>query len=416
MPALGNHETEFGTCDHAGQPGTAPGGIAAQAAAGNYWNGPYGYGHYLSRFVLPDNGVTNWDGNRLRGNFYAFQVGTVQFISLDADDVIYQDGAAAYLTSTPNAGPQTTTSGAAIPNGTATYNHCYTGALTLRTADFSLVPDFSSGTPNLQCLWLERTLRTAREDPTVDMIVVFMHQCAMSTSAAANGSDMGIRQAWLPLFDKYEVDLVLSGHEHDYERTYPVRGYDTGYLGWVASPNPDQTLNQPVNTRRPHVVTTEPSTFNGLTAWDTQHGTVFLVLGGGGTNGPSNTYGTNPTTGLPEAKVLTERNAITGSEATGFTRNGSDAREDAPWSATTNAGDAYGYATFDVDPGSGPGQTTITFKYFAVPAVSDETGPLHTGTTTLPTTPSETLVFGRGISSPSWLAHTQAELQGSTAG
>jgi alkaline phosphatase D len=71
MPALGNHETEFGTCDHAGQPGTAPGGIAAQAAAGNYWNGPYGYGHYLSRFLLPDNGVTNWDGNRLRGNFYS---------------------------------------------------------------------------------------------------------------------------------------------------------------------------------------------------------------------------------------------------------------------------------------------------------------------------------------------------------
>ena len=103
MPALGNHETEFGTCDHAGQPGTAPGGIAAQAAAGNYWNGPYGYGHYLSRFLLPDNDVTNWDGNHLRGNFYSFQVGTVKFISLDADDVIYQDGASAYLNATPNA-------------------------------------------------------------------------------------------------------------------------------------------------------------------------------------------------------------------------------------------------------------------------------------------------------------------------
>ena len=44
MPALGNHETEFGVCDHAGHPGNAPGGIAAQGAAGNYWNGPYGYG------------------------------------------------------------------------------------------------------------------------------------------------------------------------------------------------------------------------------------------------------------------------------------------------------------------------------------------------------------------------------------
>ncbi len=107
-PRSGNHETEFGTCNHAGQPGDAPGGIAAQGAAGNYWNGPYGYGHYLSRFLLPDNDVTNWDGNQLRGNFYAFQVGTVKFISLDADDVIYQDGASAYLNSAPNAAPETT--------------------------------------------------------------------------------------------------------------------------------------------------------------------------------------------------------------------------------------------------------------------------------------------------------------------
>jgi len=60
-----------------------------------------------------------------------------------------------------------------------------------------------------------------------------MHQCAMSTSVPGNGSDLGIRQAWLPLFDKYEVDLVLSGHEHDYERSYPVRGYDAGPHGTV---------------------------------------------------------------------------------------------------------------------------------------------------------------------------------------
>ncbi len=95
--------------------------------------------------------------------------------------------------------------------------------------------------------------------------------------------------------------------------------------------------------------------------------------------------------------MITERNAISGSEATGFTRNAADSVEDAPWSAAITAGDAYGYAVFDVDPGERPGQTTITFKYFAVPAVSGETGPLHTGTTTLPSTPFETFAFGRGI-------------------
>jgi hypothetical protein len=88
MPAIGNHEQEFGICDQAGHP--YRGAIAAAGAAGSYYNGPYGNGHYHARFLLPDNGVVNHDGNRLQGAFYKFQVGTVLFVSVDADDVIYQ--------------------------------------------------------------------------------------------------------------------------------------------------------------------------------------------------------------------------------------------------------------------------------------------------------------------------------------
>jgi Calcineurin-like phosphoesterase len=349
MPALGNHECEFGADTLSGHPGAAPGGIAAQGAAGNHWNGPYGFGHYLSRFLLPDSGLTNWDGNRLRGNFYAFSVGTVKFISLDADDVIYQDGAANYVIDTANTAPETTTTGAEIPNGTTNYTRFYTGDLTLDESDNSLVPDFSNRTPNLQTLWLEATLAEARRDPSVDMIVVFMHQVPMSTSTSGNGSDLGIRQAWLPLFDRYEVDLVLHGHEHDYERTYPVRGYEAGEFGTVVAPNPGQTAGAAVDTRRPSVVTTEPYEYNGIPAWNTAEGTVYLVLGGGGTNGPT---------------------------------------------------DAYGYAIFDVDPGARAGETTIAFQYFAIPAVTNEAGSAHDGTTTLPTTPTEKFVFGRQVGRP----------------
>ena len=397
MPALGNHEIEFGTDSHAGAAGGAPGGVAAQGAAGNYWNGPYGYGHYLSRFLLPDNGLANWDGNRLRGNFYAFQVGTVQFVSVDADDVIYQDGGAAYTSGTANAAPETTTTGAEIPNGTTAYNRGYTGELKLDEKNNSLVPDFSGGTPNLQTLWLERTLADARRDESVDMIVVFMHQCAMSTSVPGNGSDLGIRQAWLPLFDKYEVDLVLSGHEHDYERSYPVRGYDAGQLGTVVAPNPGQTAGAAVDTRRPSVVTTEAYNHHGTPGWNTAEGTVYLVLGGGGTNGPSNVYGTDTGDDLPKAKVITQRNAVVGSQAAGFSKDGADSVEDAPWSAAINPTDAYGYSIFDVDPGERRGETTITFQYFAIPAVSNKAGTAHDGTTTLPTAPTEKFVFGRGV-------------------
>ena len=259
------------------------------------------------------------------------------------------------------------------------------------------MPDFSGGTPNLQTLWLERTLADARRDESVDMIVVFMHQCAMSTSVPGNGSDLGIRQAWLPLFDKYEVDLVLSGHEHDYERSYPVRGYDAGQLGTVVAPNPGQTAGTAVDTRRPSVVTTEAYNHHGTPAWNTAEGTVYLVLGGGGTNGPSNVYGTDTGDNLPKAKVITQRNAVVGSQAAGFSKDGADSVEDAPWSAAINPADAYGYSIFDVDPGERRGETTITFQYFAIPAVSNKAGTAHDGTTTLPTAPTEKFVFGRGV-------------------
>jgi hypothetical protein len=311
--------------------------------------------------------------------------------------VIYQDGAANYVIGTPDTAPEQTTTGAQIPNGTTAYSRFYTGELKPDAKDDSLVPDYGSGQPNLQTIWLEKTLAEARHDRSVDMIVVFMHQCAMSTSVAGNGSDLGIRQAWLPLFDKYEVDLVLSGHEHDYERTYPVRGYDAGDLGTVVAPNPGQTKGAKADTRRPSAVTTEPYNHGGTPAWNTAEGSVYLVLGGGGTNGPTNTYGTDTADDEAQAKVITTRNAVVGSEATGFTKNGADSVEDAPWSAAINPTGAYGYSIFDVDPGSGPGETTITFQYFAIPAVSNEAGTAHDGTTTLPTTPTEKFVFGRKV-------------------
>jgi Purple acid Phosphatase, N-terminal domain/Calcineurin-like phosphoesterase len=370
MPALGNHENEFGVCNQAGVPGTAPGGIGAQGAAGNYWNGPYGNGHYLSRFVLPDNGVVNHDGNHLQGNFYSFQVGTVLFISLDADDVIYQQN----NNSKTGAG-STFQSGAAIPAGTLGNNREYTGALSVQASDNSLVP--SGSAPNLQTPWLQQTLAAGRADSSVDMIVVFMHQCAISTAQNGNGADLGIRQAWGPLFDQYEVDLVLMGHEHNYERSYPVRGYDQGAHGTVTTAFSTFNVGDPIDTRRPSVAATIPAEVGGLQAWNTAQGTVYLVLGGGGA-ASTLPYATDPKDGLPQANIWT-------------TVNGRDAVEDAPWSAARNPADAYGYAIFDVDPGNGPGNTTITYQFFQVPDVAPG------GTTPLPTTPFETLVFGRAV-------------------
>ena len=367
MPAIGNHENEFGICDHAGHPYQGP--VSAAGAAGSYYNGPYGNGHYHSRFLLPDNHVRNHDGNRLQGAFYKFQVGTVLFVSVDADDVIYQQS-----NNAKTGAGDTFATGAVIPAGVLGDNLQYTGTLAFEASDNSLVPD--GRTANVQAIWLEQTLAEARRDPSVDMIVVYMHQVAMSTALNGNGSDMGIRQAWAPLFDRYEVDLVLSGHEHNYERSYPVRGYDKP-SGTVTTAFGSYAVGDTFDTRRPTVQTTEPAEINGIPAWNTRQGTVYLVLGGGGA-ASTLPYQTDPANGLPQANVW-------------VTHNGRDAVEDAPWSAGRDPGDAYGYAIFDVDPGHRPGETTITFKWFQVP------GATSGGTVTLPTAPYETHIFGRKV-------------------
>jgi hypothetical protein len=399
MPCLGNHEIEFGAD---AQDGTGAG----------VWNGPYGYGNYQTRFELPDNGVPGYGGN-----FYHFQVGSVLFLSLDADDVAYQDGGSYYApdpvspaTTPPSYPDEVTTSGVTITPGQSTYNHQYTGLLAAGPNQ-SLIPDHGSGRPNRQTVWLQRTLAAARRPPDalrpwetpVDMIVVQMHQCALSSSSAGNGSDLGIRQAWLPLFDRYGVDLVVSGHEHNYERSYAVRGYCPEAVGTVVAPNPGQdAAGSPVFTRQPLPVPGATTTVDGMTAFDTSQGTVFLVLGGGGTDGPTNVYGTDAS-GDPQAKVITQRNRFYIAATGSYTKNPADSTEPAPWSArrdvpstASSPGYAYGYARFDVDPGSGPGQTRIVMSYYH--AARTGSGTSFVGTTSYSLL--EQVVYGRGLSGP----------------
>ena len=269
-------------------------------------------------------------------------------------------------------------------------------------------PTPSAPQPNQQTRWLERTLQGARRRGDVDMIVVVMHQCALSSSTAGNGSDLGIRQAWLPLFDRYGVDLVLSGHEHDYERSFAVRGYDPGDVGTVVAPNPGQPPpGTPVFTRRPTVVAGAQRIQDGMTAFDTSQGTVFLVLGGGGTDGPTNVYGVDGANGSPQAKVITTRNLIhevnasgqpvpTGDPtAVGWTKDGADSVEDAPWSAMRDSADAYGFAVFDVDPVRGAGDTTITMSYYHAPKAGGNGTAGFVGTTSYSLL--EQVVFGRRL-------------------
>jgi predicted secreted protein len=322
MPCPGNHEIEF-------------------------YNGPQGFTSYLARYTLPDNQVPGF-----AGHWYSFRVGSVLFVSLDADDVVYQD-AGAFVAGPAALTPVASTDNPPVQPGTSFYIRGYSGGS--------------------QTAWLERTLAAGRGDPSTDWIIVQMHQCAVSSSATGNGSDLGIREEWLPLFDRYQVDLVLTGHDHDYERSFPVRGADTGAGTEVAT-------GAVVNTLRPHPVTTTDS---GV--FDTSKGTVHLILGCGGTDANLDDYGTDTADGERQAKVFTRADRPTRTSTPGvYARPAADAVEDAVWSARRDTSTGYGIAVFDVDPGPEDlgGHTSITVtQYHAVgadpvnPATGDKGAP-----------------------------------------
>jgi 3',5'-cyclic AMP phosphodiesterase CpdA len=261
MPAAGNHENELG-------------------------NGPIGYGAYQSYFSVPS---PSGDAET-HGLWYAFTAGSVRVISLNNDDVCYQDGGNSY------------------------------------------VRGYSGGA---QKRWLEQELAASRANRDVDWIVVVMHQVVISTADQFNGADRGIREEWVPLFDRYGVDLVVCGHEHHYERSHAIRGA------------------QPTDTLTPIPVS------DSLSTVDTTKGTVHMVIGGGGTSVPSNALFFEPA----QCRVITG----VGPVGTNGKRPPIYVREDAPWSAFRDKEHSYGFAAFEVDPGQhAGGPTTMKVTYYAV--------------------------------------------------
>jgi hypothetical protein len=142
------------------------------ASLGNHemeaWYSPDGYGADVDRFDFPGNGPRACPGT------YFFTYGNVAIVSLDPNDVSYE-----------------------IPA-----NLGYSGGSQTR--------------------WLGKTLKALRHDRSVDFIVVFFHHCAYCT-CTSHGSEGGVREYWAPLFDRYQVDLVINGHNHVYERTDPIK-------------------------------------------------------------------------------------------------------------------------------------------------------------------------------------------------
>ncbi|WP_331770413.1 metallophosphoesterase family protein (plasmid) [Embleya sp. NBC_00888] len=228
---------------------------------------PDGYGGHLARRHLPGNGPRNAHAT------YGFSYGNVAVVSLDANDISHE-----------------------IP-----HNRGYTSGA--------------------QTTWPAGESARLRRTPGIDFIVAFFHHRAYCT-ATDHVSDGAIREERIPLFDRYQVDLVINGHNHVYERADPMRGG--------------------VRTRRAAIGDRIRPATDGIT---------YLTVGRGGKSGyefsAPETYAGGP------ADVT---DAVKG----GFHVKGARLDETVEWSRVRFRGNAF--IAVDVRPAAAGRETTMTIR------------------------------------------------------
>jgi Calcineurin-like phosphoesterase/Purple acid Phosphatase, N-terminal domain len=219
--------------------------------------GALGYDGYLSRFLVPTNGASGCPST------YSFRYGNAGFVCLDSNDVSYE-----------------------IPHNLS----------------------YSKGS---QTAWLEQELAAMRRAGSgVDFVIVFFHHCAYS-SGAQHGSEGGVRESWVPLFDRYEVDVVINGHAHVYERTSPLRG------GRIVAQAPRSSRI------------------------DSTLGTTYITAGGGGA----------PISGafVPSGSLVVQQ-------------DGTRTPSGAEWSEATRA-TTHGFLAVDVSPATAEAPPTMAIRF-----------------------------------------------------
>ena len=132
------------------------------------------------------------------------------------------------------------------------FNHQNTHILVLDTDRNS----YSTGSD--QYNFAVSDLQAASQAPDIDWIIVYFHK-PIYTSPTSTSAESSFRSTYHPLFDQYGVDLVLQGHAHNYQRTYPL------------SYNPNSPSNPIV-------------TSSSTTDYMDPPGAIFAIVGTGGVN------------------------------------------------------------------------------------------------------------------------------------
>lgn len=189
---------------------------------------------YFQNFSLPKEGELGGVASKKEA-YYSFDFGNVHFICLDshAND--------------------------------PTYTHLWDG-------------------PSEQLNWLKKDLAANKQDWTV----VYFHYPPYTKGSYDSDNNTGfnlplfkLRNLLVPIFDEYQVDLVLTGHSHIYERSKPLKNH-TG-----TSDTFDPKVHNPQSSSGKYDGSDNSCPYLFDTSKPAQNGTLYVVNGvGGGTKPP----------------------------------------------------------------------------------------------------------------------------------
>ena len=108
-------------------------------------------------------------------------------------------------------------------------------------------------------------LKKAKNDANVDWIVVSMHKPFYTADSDHGPNENGQVDAFAQMFDTYKVDLVLTGHIHNIQRTFPV-------------------VYNPASKLNPTVADDGPGPYTK------GEGRIYIICGGGGHDSGSALY------------------------------------------------------------------------------------------------------------------------------
>ena len=131
----------------------------------------------------------------------------------------------------------------------------------------SMATEISYSTSSSQNAFVKQDLAAASQNQNIDWIIVYFHKPMYSSpsSCSSCSGESSLRDTYHPLFDQYGVDLVLEGHTHDYQQSFPIKF------------NPNSKSN-------PSITDTNKYTYNFPTNPTSTHGQIHSIVGTGGVN------------------------------------------------------------------------------------------------------------------------------------